>query len=487
MAKVLKSELFAKISSVDEKFFHEEFSTALKNFDKKIVVLDDDPTGVQTVNGISVYTDWTEESISAGFAEKNSMFFILTNSRAFSEAKTRDEHKKIAERVYAASKKFGKDFMIVSRCDSTLRGHYPLETQTLRETLEDCGKKIDGEVLIPFFKEGGRFTIGNVHYVQEENFLVPAGETEFAKDKTFGYSNSNLAAYVEEKTHGAFKKESVTCISLEELRGGDVDKISARLKNVRDFNKIIVNAIDYVDVEIFALALLKSGKNFIFRTAAAFTKIIGGVKDKPLLKKSELVDETNLNGGLIIIGSHVKKTTAQLDELKKQLGMRNAQCEIEYETITHSALRLTHCPPVAFIEFDISDLGSVDKIIRQAEENISRGQTTTIYTSRKVLDLGDSEKNLAASVKISDSLTKIVKNLNVRPKFLIAKGGITSSDIGTKGLSVKKAFVLGQVAAGVPVWKIGAESKFPGMSYIIFPGNVGDVDTLRKIVEILSA
>ena len=176
-----------------------------------------------------------------------------------------------------------------------------------------------------------------------------------------------------------------------------------------------------------------------------------------------------------------------IDGMEKQLGMRNAQCEIKTETITHSALRITHCPPVAFIEFDISDLGSVDKIIRQAEENISRGQTTTIYTSRKVLDLGDSEKNLAASVKISDALTSIVKNLNVRPKFLIAKGGITSSDIGTKGLSVKKAFVLGQVAAGVPVWKIGAESKFPGMSYIIFPGNVGDVDTLRKIVEILSA
>ena len=316
---------------------------------------------------------------------------------------------------------------------------------------------------------------------------MPAAKTEFAKDKTFGYSNSNLAAYIAEKTRGSFKKESVTCISLEELRGGDVDKISARLKNVRDFNKIIVNAIDYVDVEIFALALLKSGKNFIFRTAAAFTKIIGGVKDKPLLTKAELVDETNLNGGLIIIGSHVKKTTAQLDELKKQLGMRNAQCEIEDETITHSALRLTHCPPVAFIEFDISDLGAVDKIIRQAEENISRGKTTTIYTSRKVLDLGDAEKNLAASVKISDSLTSIVKNLSVRPKFLIAKGGITSSDVGTKGLGVKKALVLGQVAAGVPVWKIGAESKFPDMSYIIFPGNVGAVDTLCKIVEMLSA
>ena len=458
MLKILKGELFATIPNVDADKIHAELKAALKTFGKKIIVLDDDPTGVQTVNGISVYTDWTAESIAAGFAEENSMFFILTNSRAFSAERTRAEHKKIAERICAAAENFGKDFIIISRSDSTLRGHYPLETQTLRDTLKICGKNIDGEVLMPFFKEGGRFTIGNVHYVQEGDYLTPAAKTEFANDKTFGYKNSDLAAYVEEKTHGAFKKESVTCISLDDLRGGDVDKISARLASVRDFNKIVVNAVDYVDVEIFALALLKANKNFLFRTAAAFTKVIGGVEDKPLLTRAELLDGQNHNGGLIIVGSHVKKTTAQLDELRK-------------------------ISSVAFIEFDIS---AVDKIVRQAEENISRGQTTAIYTSRKVLDFGSAEKNLAASVNISNALTSIVNRLNIRPKFLIAKGGITSSDVGTKGLGVKKALVLGQVAAGIPVWKIGAESKFPSMSYIIFPGNVGNVDTLKNIVEMLN-
>ena len=203
---------------------------------------------------------------------------------------------------------------------------------------------------------------------------------------------------------------------------------------------------------------MAAGKNFLFRTAAAFTKVIGGVADKNLLTRSELVDDSNHNGGLIIVGSHVQKTTAQLDELRK---LSN----------------------IAFIEFDVANLGAVDEIVRRAEENISRGLTTAIYTSRKVLDVGSAEKNLAASVNISDALTSIVRKLNVRPKFLIAKGGITSADVGTKGLGVKRALVLGQAAAGVPVWKIGAESKFPGMSYIIFPGNVGSVDTLKKIVE----
>lgn len=330
--------------------------------------------------------------------------------------------------------------------------------------METHGHKVDGEILIPFFKEGGRFTVGDVHYVREENFLVPAGETEFARDKTFGYSSSNLAEYIAEKTGGAFPKESVTCIRLDELRGGKLEKISSRLQNVRDFGKVIVNAADYCDVEIFTLALLKSlasGKNFLFRTAAAFPKIIGSVADKNFLTRSELVDEKNPNGGLIIVGSHVKKTTAQLAELKK-------------------------LSSVAFIEFDVANLNAVDDIVRRAEENISRGLTTAIYTSRKVLDVGNAQENLRLSVKISDALTSIVRRLNVRPKFLIAKGGITSADTGTKGLGVKKALVAGQAAAGVPVWKIGAESKFPDMSFIIFPGNVGEVDTLRKIVETLN-
>lgn len=183
---VLKKDLFARIPEGHPEEVKKLLADEMKDFHKKIIVLDDDPTGVQTVNGIHVYTDWSPESIADGFAEDNSIFFILTNSRAFSAAHTQEVHQTIAERVLAEAKKTGKDFMIISRSDSTLRGHYPLETDTLRKTLEgEHHGLIDGEVLMPFFKEGGRFTIGNTHYVQEGDNLVPAGETEFAKDKTY--------------------------------------------------------------------------------------------------------------------------------------------------------------------------------------------------------------------------------------------------------------------------------------------------------------
>lgn len=179
--------------------------------------------------------------------------------------------------------------MIISRSDSTLRGHYPLETDTLRKTLEgEHHGLIDGEVLMPFFKEGGRFTIGNIHYVQEGDNLVPAGDTEFAKDKTFGYTASEMGAYIEEKTKGAYKAADTTYISLEDLRNLRVDAIEKQLMAVKDFNKVIVNAVDYEDVQVFAIAMiraLKAGKNFLFRTAAAWPKVIGNVPDKALLQK----------------------------------------------------------------------------------------------------------------------------------------------------------------------------------------------------------
>lgn len=54
----------------------------------------------------------------------------------------------------------------------------------------------------------------------------------------------------------------------------------------------------------------------MFRSAAAITKVLGGVSDKELLTKDELVSKGNTNGGIILVGSHVNKTTQQLEELK---------------------------------------------------------------------------------------------------------------------------------------------------------------------------
>ena len=446
-------------------------SQAMEGFHKKLVVLDDDPTGVQTVHDVSVYTDWEEESIRNGFEEKEAMFFILTNSRSFSVEETTKVHQDIAARVAKVARELGQDFMIISRGDSTLRGHYPLETQLLADGLtKNEGVVIDGEIICPFFPEGGRYTMDNIHYVKEQDNLVPAGMTEFARDKTFGYKSSDLTEYVEEKTEGKYHKEDCITISLDELNALDVQGIKDKLMSAQNMAKIIVNAVSYADLKVFCAALvlaMKAGKHYMARTAAAFTKVMGRISDQPLLGRAQLEGDTK-NGGIVLIGSHVKKTTDQLNCLKKLDGQADFM-EFQVNTV-----------------FEENGLEKeVERTVKAAEEKILSGRTVVIYTSRQLLapENMTPEEKLQISVKISNAVTSIIGKLSVKPKFIIAKGGITSSDVGTKALRVKKARVMGQVKKGIPVWMTGEESKFPGMPYIIFPGNVGEVSTLKEIVE----
>lgn len=470
----LSVEYLETIPEVDRQAVDQLVTEALKTLNKKIIVLDDDPTGVQTVHDISVFTDWSEESIEQGFNEEQSMFFILTNSRGFTAEETEKAHREIAATIQTVASKLNREFLIISRGDSTLRGHYPLETTVLKDTLESGSDlKINGEVILPFFKEGGRLTINNIHYVQNGQELVPAGETEFAKDRTFGYSSSHLGEWIEEKSKGTYLAENTVYISLEQLRAMEIGAITEQLLQVHDFNKVVVNAVDEIDVKIFTVALVQAinaGKNFLFRSAAALPKVIGGVSNKALLTREELIIEETGNGGLVIIGSHVKKTTEQLEILKELTSIEF----IEFNS--HLVLQ-----PESF-------KAECDRVVETTESLIRSGKTVTVYTSRDRLDLGEDKKEeeLKLSVAISDAVTSIVTRLQVKPNFLVAKGGITSSDVGTKGLKVQRATVAGQIRPGIPVWRTGDESKYPGMSYVIFPGNVGTKSDLKAVVEILS-
>ena len=449
------------------------YDEAYAGFHSQVMVLDDDPTGVQTVHDIAVVTDWREETL-LGAMQDGGMFFVLTNSRSFSAEKTEKVHREIAANACRAAAKDGKTLTVISRGDSTLRGHYPLETETLRRALEENGHPpLAGEVLCPFFQEGGRFTLNGVHYVKEGEQLTPAAQTEFAKDKTFGYHHSYLPEYIEEKSGGRIAADQVIVLSLAELRGLQWQALEEKLKNAPGYRYIVADALEDADVQALAVVLMrliKQGRPYILRSAAAVPKVFGHVEDRPLLSREEMIDAASTYGGLVIVGSHVKKATDQLNCLRA------------------SQAKLT------FLEFDVSGWnreGALKEETRRvavlAGEAIQRGRTAVVYTSRTLIapEGATPEELLAISVRISDAVTKVVSTLSLRPRFLIAKGGITSSDVGVKALRVKKALVLGQAAPGIPVWKTGDESLFPGLSYIIFPGNVGNAETLRNIVETL--
>lgn len=229
----------------------------------KVVVLDDDPTGTQTVHDVPVFTDWSLQTLADMLAEPGHIAYILTNSRSLPPAQAQAVNLEIGTNLRLASRQIGRHFVVISRSDSTLRGHYPGEVAALAEGL---GQKFAAILIVPFFLEGGRFTINNVHYVAEGDFLIPVAETEYARDAVFGYHHSNLRDWVAERHGGRIRPESVACISLEDLRCGGPEKVAAILYGLEDGQVCIVNAAAYRDLEVLVAGLLTveaQGRSFI--------------------------------------------------------------------------------------------------------------------------------------------------------------------------------------------------------------------------------
>ena len=439
---------------------------------RKLVVLDDDPTGTQTVHGLWVVTQWTPDILRTVLADEGTVFYILTNSRSLPESEAVALNRQIAANMATVAREVGRDFDLVSRSDSTLRGHFPGEIEALRSTLEEHSERsYDGIVLCPFFLEGGRLTADDVHWVAEGERLVPAAQTEFARDATFGYRNSNLCRWVEEKTRGRVAASDVLSVSLELIRRGGPEGVRRVLKEARDGRVVVVNAVVYRDLEVFVAGLLAAeaeGGRFLFRTAASFVKVRGGIPDRDLLMSTELV-RPGRAGGLIVVGSYVQKSTRQLEQALELPGL--SAVELSVPRVLDPAAR-----PAEIV-----------RAAQAADDALGAGQDVAVYTSRELATEKGRAGELGIGEQVSSALVEVVRRITVSPRFIVAKGGITSSDVATEGLSVRRAWVLGQILPGVPVWRLGEESRFPGLSYVVFPGNVGTDESLAEAVEILRA
>jgi uncharacterized protein YgbK (DUF1537 family) len=423
-----------------------------------VIVLDDDPTGTQTIFDIPVITETSEEAIQDELERDTPLFFILTNSRMYASREVAEGSAILGAKIASACHSAGKKPLIIIRGDSTLRGHFDYEDRFLASGLGHDGVH---PFFIPAFFEGGRFTIGDVHYVKEGAGLVPAAQTPFGKDSAFGYENSNLKAWVMEKAfQGNLPAEAPISISIEELRASTPLKLRDKVVNKKKNQTCVVNAADYIDLKRAALAILRFAEHPQLRTSASFIKALLGQPDRPLLK----ISAKEGRGGLIIVGSHVPKSTAQL----KHLLAHNQLSEHEVDVPALLSNGLSPAP---------RDLA------QKLAEAYTAGKTCVLYTSREVVATEGATANLNIAATVSGYLEAVVAALPAQPAFLLTKGGITSSRIGTEALGVKRAMVLGQVQPGVPTWELGPESKFPGMPFIIFPGNVGGEDSLSLILQ----
>lgn len=442
-----------------------EIRDAIRTSGKTLVVLDDDPTGTQTVHDVSVLTVWDVESLAAMLGSGATCFYILTNSRSLPAADAERLNREIGTNLRIASERTGRALAVTSRSDSTLRGHFPGEVRALESAL---GAEFDAWLLVPFFLEGGRFTVDDVHYVAEGSCFIPAAETPYARDAAFGYQNSNLRAWVEEKTGGQVRADEVVSISLETIRRGP-EQVCEQLMAMPRGSIGVVNALTYRDMESFVAGLLRAeaaGKRYLYRTAASFVRVRAGIEARPLLSAHDLALPAK-GGGLFVVGSYVPKTTAQLEML-----------------LTHTDIAAIEIQASLLVD-ETSAEGEIQRVAATVNRLLEAGRDVVVYTSRALVRGSDPAHSLHLGSRVSQGLIDVVRRLTVQPRYLVAKGGITSSDVATQGLGVQRATVAGQILPGVPVWVLGEESRFPGAAYVVFPGNVGNENSLALVFKAL--
>ena len=401
-----------------------EIREQVKASQRKVVVLDDDPTGTQTVHHIPVLTEWPVEILRDELKNDSPAFYLLTNSRSIPLAEAQALNAEIGRNLVAASQQTNRDFAVVSRSDSTLRGHFPGEVETLAEAV---GQDVDAWLIIPFFLEGGRYTIDDVHYVAEDEWLIPAAETPFARDASFGYRASNLRQWVAEKTAGQIPAETVASISIEDIRRGGPERVAEKLTALTSGSVCVINAAGTRDMEVFVRGLLTAearGKKFLYRTAASFVQVRAGLAPYPLLTQSDLV-LPEAGGGLFVVGSYVPKTTSQVEALLAQPGLVHLEVDVQ---------RLLD---------DKQGSDEIERAADQANQALSQGDDVVIFTSRQLITGADADSSLAIGQRVSEGLVAIIRAISTRPRYLLTKGGITSSDIATQGLNVKRAPGLG--------------------------------------------
>ena len=423
-----------------------------------IVALDDDPTGTQTVSDVQVLAAPQLHDLIDALRAGEPALYVLTNSRSLPEADAFVLTRALATDLALAARRAARPLLLVSRSDSTLRGHFPAEVDALRLGV---GANLPA-LLIPFFAEGGRYTIGDVHWVRDGERLVPAAQTAFARDPVFGYRHSCLPDWVEEKSAGRIAARQVACLSIEALRREGPPCARRWIHGLLPGQIGVINAAHDRDLEVLAAAIHQgAGEKPLSRSAASWVKILAGLADPRPVAAADL--PAGQGRGLTIVGSVVPRTDEQLAALRR-------------------------VPRLAWIELAVGrvmDPGERGPEIERASEAVaaawSAGQDAVVYTTRAA----SAPSDLHAGRIVSAALVDVVRALPSPPRYLIAKGGITASDIATEALGMRSARVLGPILPGVPAWRMGPETRWPGIPLIVFPGNVGEADSLASVVEAL--
>ena len=422
----------------------------------KIIVLDDDPTGSQTVHSCLLLTRWDVPTLRMALADAAPLFFVLTNTRGMDAERAAAVTREVCVNLKAALADHAGPVLFVSRSDSTLRGHYPVETDVMNDILGP----FDATLLTPGFFEGGRVTRDSTHYLIVDGKPVPTHETEFARDSVFGYTTAFLPDYVAEKTGGRVAAHDVARLTLAELRAG---RAEAWLAGLHDNAVGAVDGETQDDYRIFADAVLEAaaaGKRLLFRSAASLLTALARLPPQRVAGEAFATLVRDGRPGAVVVGSHVAKTTAQLAALLKERGVVGLPLDVARLPAERAAV--------------------VEELAASIAHAHSRGLTPVVFTSRAERRFASTAERLAFGEAVSGTLMDVVRRLPATLGFLISKGGITSNDVLSTGLALTVSRVLGQILPGVTVVQTPADHRLPQLPVVIFPGNVGGEGALAE-------
>lgn len=406
--------------------------------ERRVFVLDDDPTGTQTTSDTDVILVPDPSEYRRFVQDDRRGVHVLTNTRAMERTAAVSLIRSVVCDARAACSEAGAEAAFVLRGDSTLRGHVFAEIDAL--AAQDAIA-----LLVPALPEAGRVTIGGVHWLISSGRAVPVASTEFSRDPVFGYASETISGWVAEVGSG----RTSLSLPLDRLRLGGPDTVSSALLELDSGSVLVPDAVSDSDLRTIAWGLLDAeaaGRDIVVRAAASFasTRYGGAPRDAA---HELLAPDASV---LVVCGSHTAASTRQLRSLRDLTGRDWITVPAGVDEGVESRL--------------IADL---------AEHGIA-----VLATERT---RNPDDHRLDDGARVMESLMQIVETVSPHADLVISKGGITSAEVTTKALSVSSARVIGQALAGVPVWRLEADDGRMSLQVIV-PGNVGDDETLVRLV-----
>ncbi len=447
----------------------------------KIIIFDDDPTGSQTVYGCPLLLNWDEQTLEKAFLKSSPLIFILANTRSLSSVLAVQKTREICSSIkkFFLRQGFSKDdYFYISRGDSTLRGHGVLEPEILAEELGPFHATFH----IPAFLEGGRTTENGIHYLNG----IPVHKTDFGRDNIFGFSTSDLAKWIEEKSFGKIQAENILHIEIKELdmAFNNEDGFKSLLSFLSKLENNISVVVDaklphHLETLARAIKVVSREKKFLFRTAASFINSLSELPPNPqdtadLVSLKSKNNQFEYKPGLIIVGSHVQLATDQLEVL-----MKDNSCE-------GLEIPVSKLADMFALEDSQEEILKLEKILlSKIDDILDVKKVPVLYTTREEIKFSSCSRRMNFGLELAEFMAILVGKINNKFGYIISKGGITTQLLLQKGLNFNQVDLKGQILPGLSIVK--STSNQYDLPVVTFPGNLGDEKTLLESFRLMES